>query len=164
MNVQQGTIDALYEIIGECFKYNRWLDRFVSVMGVQFAMNKTSGLIHQNIAHYFPKVSDTIGEKCLENYNITVEYASTPEGKENYLDPKDMFEQLESKIIDFQNMLIKVVNIAQDNKDIQVYADLLDVIKDFNKIVGQVILLNDKAKVYPNMMSFDHDIDSFWIL
>ena len=54
MIVTQPTIDAVTELIGDCFKMNRHLDRLVSVLGVEFAYNNTANLVHQGIAHYYP--------------------------------------------------------------------------------------------------------------
>lgn len=165
MNVQQGTIDALYSLIGSCFKMNRFLDRQVSVLGVDLVCNHASGLIHQNIAHYYPQLSDKIGELCLERYNINVEYEATPEGKDNYYSVADLIQKMEDKVIEFQNMFIGACKVSLDNGDIQVYSDLMDLLSGYNKIVEQVILLNDKIKAYgSNVMAFDHDIDTFWNL
>jgi len=166
MNVTKSTIDALYEIIGQCFQYNRWIDRLVSVLGVNFACNNTAKLLHSQIAHEFPNISDKIGEKCLERYNITVEYESTSEGKQNYNSVTEMIGLLETKIIDFQNMLMAAMKIAFENNDLQVYADLSDILKDYNNMVGQVILINDKIKFYgeEKIMQFDAQIDKFWNL
>ena len=166
MNVSQGTINGLYDLIGECFQYNRWFDRFVSVLGVKFACNQSANLIHQNIAHFYSQLSDKIGERCLERYNIPVEYASTDEGKQDYATVSDMIKQAESKVIDFQNMFSAMVKIAWDNDDINIYTDLSDLLRKYNIIVEQLILLNDKIGYYTEqeIMKFDHDIDKFWII
>lgn len=165
MNVSDSTKNALYEMISQCFQMNRWLDRWVSVLGVNFACNNSSNLIHQNVAHYFPQLSDKIGEKCLERYNITVEYGATDEGKQSYTSVEDMIQQMEDKIINFQNMFIGCLKLSFNNGDLQVYTDLSDLLKGYNEIVEQVILLNDKIKAYDsNVMAFDHDIETFWKL
>ena len=44
--VSDNTQKALFEIIKQCFIENRKLDRMVSLIGVKFACNKTSNLIH----------------------------------------------------------------------------------------------------------------------
>lgn len=166
MNVSENTINILYQLIEQSFVENRVLDRAVSVLGVEFAMNNTASLVHQHMAHLYPMISDEIGEKCLERYNISVEYGATPEGKENYLSVEDIINMLESRAIDFQNMLIGACKAIQENGDIHVYADLLDILEDFNPIVEQVILLKDKLKLYGNnYASFDaHIKEYFWIL
>lgn len=166
MNVSQQTIDALYELIGQCFQNNRKLDRLVSVLGVNFAMNKTAGLLHQHFAHLFPAISDVIGEKCLEAYNISVEYESTSSGKENYDSVEQMIKIVMDISYDFQNMLSAAMIVAQDNQDMQVYVDLADILKNFNPVVAQAQLLWDKLKLYgENLYSYDaHISDDFWIL
>ena len=167
MNVTKPTISALYDMIGQCFQYNRWLDRLVSVLGVKFACNNVSKLIHHNMAHAFPALADNIGEKCLERYNVPVEYQATPSGKQDYESVFEIMDELESKIIDFQNKFVGLLKVTFENNDLHVYAELMDMIKEVNKFVEQVILLNDKAKAYgeDGLMSFDaHVQEHFWIL
>mgnify|MGYP000865119161 FL=1 len=62
-------------------------------------------------------------------------------------------------------MYMGAMKVAFENNDLQVYSDLSDLLVDYNKIVEQVILLNDKIKSYgSNVMGFDQGIDTFWIL
>lgn len=167
MNVSQNTQEALMEIIKQCFIENRYFDRLVSVLGVKFACNNMANLIHQNIAHYFPSLSDQIGELCLERYNISVEYGATPEGKQDYNSVTEIMQNIEDRIIDFQNMFIGVEKIAFENNDLQVFADLSNLMVGYSPIVEQAILLNDKMGYYgeDRIMAMDKDIrDSFWIL
>mgnify|MGYP001201172226 FL=1 len=166
MNVNNATIEVLYTLIGECFRQNRSFDRSVSVLGTKFAMNNTAKLCHEGIAHYFPKLADEIGEKCLERYNIDVKYEATPEGVEDYNNPKDIIYAMRDRTLEFQNMLMGCIVIVEKNQDIQCYVDLLDMLKDYNKIVEQTILMVDKVELYgDNMSSYDAHIKShFWIL
>ena len=164
MLVTQNTINAVTELIGECFKMNRHLDRLVSVLGTKFAYNQTADLVHHGIAHYYPALSDLIGEKCLERYNIPVYYAATPEGGQDYSSVIEIIKDLEKVNIEFQSMMMGCAKIAFDNNDIHVYADLLDLLEDVNKIVEQVVLLSDKIDIYGDSPAYDHDIPDFWIL
>lgn len=164
MLVTQNTINAVTELIGECFKMNRHLDRLVSVLGVKFVYNQTADLVHHGIAHYYPALSDLIGEKCLERYNIPVYYAATPEGGQDYSSAIEIIKDLEKVNIEFQSMMMGCAKIAFDNNDIHVYADLLDLLEDVNKVVEQVILLSDKIDIYGDSPAYDHDIPDFWIL
>ena len=164
MIVTQKTQDAVEQLIGQAFFMNRKIDRMVSVLGVKFAFNQTSSLIHLNIAHYFPLVADVLGEKCLERYNIPVYYPATPEGNEDYQLPSEIIHRLEELLLEYQTMLMGACKVAMDNNDIHVYADLLEVLKEFNMYVEQGILLVDKIDAYGNVKAFDHDIDKFWIL
>lgn len=166
MLVSENTIKSLYELIKECFKYNRRLDRNVSLLNTRFAMNNTSKLCHTDIAHMFPLLADKIGELCLERYNIDVEYGETPEAKFEHSSAEDVIKMINDDIIDFQNMFIGCAMVAFKNQDIQVYSDLLELLKEYNKIVEQTILLVDKLELYKdNMSSYDAHIKShFWIL
>ena len=164
MIVTQNTINAVTELIGECFKMNRHLDRLVSVLGVEFAYNNTANLVHQGIAHYYPMLADSLGERCLERYNIPVYYAATPEGGQDYTSVTEIIKDLEKVNIKFQAMMMGCAKIAFENNDIHVYADLLDLLEDVNKIVTQAILLADKIDIYGDNPAYDHDIPDFWIL
>lgn len=166
MIISKNTQDAVMELIKQCFFANRKLDRCVSVLGVDFACNQAANLIHQYIAHYFPTLSDKIGELALERYNISVVYGETPSGDEQYGTVTELIHYIERLTIDFQSMFMGVCKIAMDNNDIHVYSDLLELLKEYNVIVEQVILLSDKIDRYgeDRIMAFDHDILDFWII
>lgn len=164
MVVTQATIDAVTELIGDCFKMNRHLDRLVSVLGVEFAYNNTANLVHQGIAHYYPMLADSLGERCLERYNISVYYAATPEGGQDYTSVTEIIKDLEKVNIEFQTKMMGCCKVAFENNDIHVYAELLDLLEDVNKIVEQVILLSDKIDVYKDNPSYDNHVTGFWIL
>lgn len=166
MIVSKNTQDALMELIKQCFVENRKFDRMVSVLGTKFAMNQTADRIHHGIAHWFPALSDLIGERTLERYNIAVIYGETPSGAEDYDRASDIIAEVERRVIDFQIMFMGACKIALDNNDIHVYADLLDMLEDVNEIVEQVILLNDKMVIYGDerIGAYDHDVPDFWIL
>ena len=164
MNVSKATIDALYELITECFQYNRWFDRFVSVLGVKFACNNLASKIHPSYAHWFPVASDFLGDKCLETYNIMVEYGATDAGKQDYMSVTDMIYQMQEKVIDFQNMISAVAKIAFENNDLQIYAEIMVLLRAYRIRVENAILLNDKIGYYTeaNIIKFDHDVETFW--
>ena len=164
--VTEPTVKALYELIRQCFYNNRKLDRMVSILSTKFSMNQTSNLIHHGIAHWFPALSDKIGEQTLERYNISVIYGETPSGAEDYDRASDIISEVERRVIDFQTMFMGVCKIALENNDIHVYADLLDMLEDVNEVVEQVILLRDKMEAYgeDRISAYDHDVPDFWIL
>lgn len=165
MIVSKQTVDALYELIKQCFVENRLLDRCVSVLGVKFACNQSAELIHKGIAHYFPALSDKIGESTLERYNIPVVYGETPSGAEDYFSVAEIIHIVNQRVIDFQSMMMGVCRIALDNNDIHVYANLIELLRGVNLIVEQTILLSDKIDLYgDNITAFDHDVKDFWIL
>ena len=165
MIVSIKTQEAVMALIAKCFEENRWADRAVSVLGVKFACNQSSKLLHQYVAHLYPDISDQLGEKCLERYNISVVYGETPKGAEEYNNVSAIINGFRDRAIDFQSMLIAASKIAFAQDDIHVFSDIIDILKDFNKVVEQLILLSDKIGFYgSDAMSFDHDITDFWIL
>lgn len=164
MIVTKPTQDALTHLIGECFRENRFLDRLVSVCGVEFAYSNTANLIHHHVAHYYPALADQIGELCLERYNIPVYYEATPAGGQTYNSVIDIIKDFEKHTIAFQEMMMGVCQVAFENKDIAVYADLLPLLTDINKIVEQAILLSDKIDIYKDDPSYDSHVYKFWIL
>lgn len=166
MNISQDTINAVYEVVAECFQCNRKFDRMVSVLNTKFACNQSANLIHQHIAHFFPVFSDMCGEKLLERYNISVEYGATDEGKRDYDNVTQIINTGLDTVIDFQNMFAGAMLIALNNKDMQVYADMTELMQEINPIVEQMILLQDKVTLCykDNIGGFDHDIKSFWVL
>ena len=163
--VSKPTQEALMEFVKQCFAMNRFLDRAVSVLGVKFAMNQLADLVHHGLAHAYPNLSDTAGEKCLEAYNISVIYGETPRGDEDYSTVSECIREINKRTIDFQTLTMGVCKIAHDNNDLQVYADMLDILKKVNEYVTQTILLEDKIEVYgSNIAAYDHDVKDFWIL
>lgn len=163
--VSKSTQEALMEFVKQCFVMNRFLDRAVSVLGVKFAMNQAANLIHHGLAHAYPNLSDTAGEKCLEAYNISVVYGETPRGAEDYSTVAECIREINKRTIDFQTLTMGVCKIAHNNNDLQVYADMLDILKKVNEYVTQTILLEDKIGVYGNnIAAYDHDVKDFWIL
>lgn len=163
--VSKSTQEALMEFVKQCFAMNRFLDRAVSVLGVKFAMNQLADLVHHGLAHAYPNLSDTAGEKCLEAYNISVIYGETPRGDEDYSTVSECIREINKRTIDFQTLTMGVCKIAHNNNDLQVYVDMLDILKKVNEYVTQTILLEDKIEVYGNnIAAYDHDVKDFWIL
>lgn len=164
--VTDDSVQVLYELIKKCFEMNRTLDREVSVLGATFAMNNTAKKCHLGIAHYFPSLADKIGELCLERYNISVVYGETPTADKEYASPLEIISEMNSAVKDFQLFFMDdVCKRVFNNDDIQVYSDLLELLREYNKIVEQTILLEDKLKLYGNdLASYDSQVDKFWIL
>ena len=163
--VSKSTQEALMEFVKQCFAMNRFLDRAVSVLGVKFAMNQLADLVHHGLAHAYPNLGDICGEKCLEAYNISVIYGETPRGDEDYSTVSECIREINKRTIDFQTLTMGVCKIAYNNNDLQVYVDMLDILKKVNEYVTQTILLEDKIEVYGNnIAAYEHDAPSFFFL
>lgn len=161
MYVSQPTVNAITELIGALQTGNRILDRCQSVINAKFAYPVTAKYVHK-MAHYLPATFDKLGEKCLERYNIPVYYPSTPAGGQDYDNVVDAILDVEKTIVDIQTMFIGCCKIAQQNDDFHVYADLLDILEDYNEAVEQAILLGDKIRLYGEKPNFDSNITKWW--
>lgn len=166
MNVTPKTIDAVQEMVDESFKMTAKIDRMQSILSVKFAMNNTSDLIHHGMAHaYSGKFGDDIAS-TIEKYNIDIKYGDIQREETDYESIEVILSELMDSTIDYQNKLNMCAKIAFDEMDLHVYTDLVEIIKEHNKIVSQAILLKDKTLLYKgNYASYDAHIKSyFWNL
>lgn len=164
MLVSQNTVNAVNELITQCFIENRMLDAIVDTMIVKLKYPLAAELVHLHLAHSFPLIADTLGEKCLQRYDISVHYGPTPEGVADYNSILEVCKAIETRMIDFQSMLIGACKIAQENGDLHVYVDLLDELEDFNEFVEQAKEITDQAERYGNSPSFDKNFEKYWFL
>lgn len=165
MNVSDSTIRAIHELNGKCFTMNRYWDATVSILGVTYVCQTASKLMHEYIAHWYPAIADTLNEKCLENFNIVAYYPATPAGDVKYDNLQDMMEQMLDKTITFQNEVMAVRKIANDNQDYSIVVELDKILIEVNEQVGQMLLVNDKAQQYGNnYTAFDKDFPTFFPL
>lgn len=164
INITQGTIDAVLEMVKQSFLCNAMIDRLKSNLGVDLAYNNTANKIHIGIAHAFPiQLGDALGD-LLEGYNQSVIYGDIPIQNKTYYTAEEALTDLLDIVIDYQNKLNKCAMIAFENMDIHTYSGLIEIINGYSKIVEQSILLVDKIKLYKLDPSFDTDIETFWIL
>ena len=165
MNVNDATIRALHELTGKCFQMNRFWDATVSILGVTYVCPNASDLLHHYVAHWYPAIADEITKSCLEDFNIVAYYPATPAGDVSYANLQDMMEQMLEKTITFQNDVMAVRKVADDNQDYQVVVELDNVLRETNKQVAQMLLVNDKAQQYgDDYTSFDKDFSVFFTL
>lgn len=167
MNITKETIEVLQEMVDMSFVMTALIDRMQSVLDADLSYNNTANLIHQNIAHrYSGYFADMIADLTLQGYDISVNYGKVPIMNKKYNTLSEVLSELEDKVFDYQNALNMCYKITMDNMDIHIGVELLDLIKDHNKIVRQIILLCNKADAYgDNNPSFDaHIKEHFWIL
>lgn len=165
MNVSESTVRAIHELNGSCFQMNRYWDATVSILGVSYVCATASKMIHEYIAHWYPHIADVINEKCLENFNIVAYYPATSAGDVAYDNLQDMMEQMLDRTITFQNEVMAVRKIANDNQDYHIVVELDGVLTEVNEQVGQMLLINDKAQQYgSDYTSFDKDFPTFFPL
>lgn len=164
MLINEKTSKDLDTLYGQFFNLNSCFDNAVSYMLNDWAMVKASEIIHKNLAHLFPLMADKVSE-IKDNFDERSVRFAVEEHTETYENLIDMFDKLldECKVT---YEMIKLVNKgAMENGDLNVHADLLDLVKDFNKVIGQVITLNNKAHQLIDMYDmFDAHIDEWGIV
>ena len=163
--MSEQTVRALHELNGEFFKMNRIWDATVSVLGVTYVCQTASKMLHENVAHWYSGTADVLNERCLENFNIVAYYPATPAGDVSYANLQDMMEQMLGHTISFQNKVMAVRKIAEDNQDYSIAVELDRILLMVNEQVGQMLLVNDKAQQYgSDYTSFDKDFPTFFTL
>lgn len=164
MNIKESTKDVVMEMVRESFIANSKVDRMQTILNAKFAYVDTAYLVHHDIAHaYSSTFGDGIAE-TIEEYNIPIDYGNIPYAVEDYDSVEEVINKLLDLVTDFQNKLNKCTKIAFDNMDLHVFEPLLKLINKHNDIVTQVILLQDKIKLYKDDPSFDVHVNHFWFL
>lgn len=163
MLISERTSQSLDELYGSFFDLNATLDRVVSVMLNKFSMPQASNIIHLKIAHTTPLLADMISE-IKDNYNISSIRPEVHRDDRDYDNLLDMFETVLKEFSEVYEMIKMTDDIAVASKDLNVHADLLKFITTYNKVMGQIYTLRDKAVQMPTGFdTFDRHITSWGI-
>jgi hypothetical protein len=161
MLIAKETSDALDILYGKFFDLNATLDRAVSILLNDWAMPQANDIIHHKIAHATPLLADLISE-IKDNYNLASIRPAVHADSRNYANLADMFNTIVGEFEDTYQMIKMTDKIAKENNDENVHADLLDFMTIFNKFIGQMYTLRDKAVQMPDSYDeFDAHI-SMW--
>jgi len=164
MLISKNTSDALTEIYGAFFDLNATLDVVSSIMLNKWSMPQASDICHHRISHLMPLLADKISE-IQDNYNIVTYRPEVHRDFRDYDNLKDMFESVLKEFSDVYEMIRMCNKIASDNGDFNVHGDLIDFIRKFNVVMGQIITLRDKSVQLPNdYTTFDKQISSWNIV
>ena len=88
-----------------------------------------------------------------------------PKHDETYTDLLDMMNNLLEYCENTYEMLRQVEQVAMEHGDFNVVAELVTFTNTFNKIIGQIITLQNKAKQMPTEYDkFDRHIDKWGIV
>lgn len=165
MNITDSTKEIIQELIHLSYVNNAKIDRMKSVLVADFAYNETSDVVHQCIAHYFSNnIGDALSENCMERYNISVVFGDIPVMNKEYKSVSEILNDLLELVVDYQNALIKTIDIVKQNMDFNIMVDLEDYLKQYNVIVDQCILLVDKINLYKDNPSFDAHLKEHFLL
>lgn len=164
--ITESTHAVVQKLISESYITNARIDRMKSVLGADLAYNETAEIVHEFIAHYFSNgIGDALSDRCLERYNISVVFGGIPLMDKEYDSVSEVLKELLEVVIDYQNKLSGCIKIVTENDDRNVASDLLEFMRDYNKIVDQCVLMVDKIELYKDNPSFDaHIKDHFFLL
>lgn len=164
MLINEKTSKELDILYGQFFNLNSAFDNAVSFMLNEWAMVQASEIIHQNLAHLFPLLADKVSE-IKDDYDERSIRPVVPEHAESYDNLVDMFDALLDECKATYEM-IKIVNsTAVESGDFNVHVGLISLTQNFNKVIGQVITLNNKAhQLVDDFVTFDAYIEDWGIV
>lgn len=154
-------MNDLIELTNKCYDLNRMFDRMSTVAKVQFSMDNLAKFLHEAIAHKYPKVADEIVENTLERYGQTMEYSDTVSfGSNNYIDYVSMLSIANTETLNILTIANNVANALPFN----VRVDLIDSVKELNKLYETVNELYNRAVEYgiEKQMSFDKGMVAYY--
>ena len=164
MLLSQETSKALDLLYNKFFDLNSLFDNAVSYMLNVWCMPNASNTIHINLAHTFPVMADKISE-IKDNYDERSTRMALEAHDEEYENLMDMMSMLYDSCANAYDMLKATFNIAMEHNDVNAVCDLADFQRDFNKIIGQVQTLKNKAEQMPmEYDKFDRHIDKWGIV
>ena len=116
--IVEGLNDSLNVLVGKCFHMNRLLDRSVSLLNVRFHLTNTAKVLHYKGAHVYlgEKFADAIADYQTLRNNETI-YPETIEGNADFDKPISIFLQFHSENLAFENMILDVIDKANDLGD-----------------------------------------------
>lgn len=157
MYISKETCKDLDILYSQFFNLNSLFDRAVSVMLNDWAMIQASDIIHHKLAHLFPLLADMVSE-IKDNYDESSVRLAVEAHTETYDGLSDMFDRLLDECVATYEMIKLVNKGALERGDINVHADLMQLLCLYNKIIGQVLTLNNKAHQIDRFDVFDNDI------
>lgn len=163
MLISKKTSDALDILYGQFFNLNSLLDNAVSFMLNDWAMVQASDICHHRLAHAMPVIADFVSE-IKDNYDERSIRPEVPKHDETYSSLKEMFDYIYDEFEATYHMITLTNKIALEEGDINVHADLMGIMRTFNKIVGQIITLKNKADQGLDFDTFDFRIKDWGIV
>lgn len=164
MLISTETEEKINLLIQVMFNHNRTWDRFIGVASVNFVLDNFVRIFHEGLAHKFPLLADKFSDILLR-YNIAPKYYETKRDTREYVNMLDFFETNLKEHEETYNLIKEAINTAVVNGDLNVEADLKQLLRIWNKFMEQAILLRDKAEVYKdNIALFDGFAEQFYIL
>jgi hypothetical protein len=164
MLISKETSDALDLLYGQFFDLNATLDVVASTLQNAFSMPKAADIVHHKISHLMPLLADKISE-IKDNYNIRSIRPSVHEDRREYSDLYVMFQTVLDEFESTYKMIVAVQEVSIKSGDKNVLNDLQRFMCVFNKVMGQIYTLRDKAEQLPrDFDTYDAHIDRWGIV
>lgn len=163
MLISKKTSEALDILYGQFFNLNSLLDNAVSFMLNEWAMVQASEIIHLRLAHLMGVMADFVSE-IKDDYDERSIRFEVPKHDETYSSLKEMFDYIYSEFEATYRMIVLTNKIAIEEGDINVHAGLMDFMRKFNKVIGQIITLKNKADQGLDFDTFDFRIKDWKIV
>lgn len=160
MYISQSTYEALNEFLKINFQMNSFCDNIAYNLGYQH-MVLTEKIFHEKFAHKFTEFADEISVLMLKLEARPIRKALEEDIKE-YSSNVEMFEDLKNRIDKYRLDIIRVIEFADLNADIEIKIEMEDFIGDFMDYLNQVNIWYKKSKEYGDaIVKFDKDFHSF---
>ena len=163
MLISKKTSEALDILYGQFFNLNSLLDNAVSYMLNNWAMVQASEIVHHKLAHLLPVMADDISA-IKDDYDERSIRPEVPRHDETYSTLKEMFDYIYGEFEATYHMIVLTNKIALEEGDINVHAGLMDFMRKFNKVIGQIITLKNKAYQGLDFDTFDFRIKDWGIV
>ena len=160
--ISQELNTRLDSIVTFAFFLNRQLDRSMSLISVKFKLLKTSKLLHEKFAHFFPTFADFLSEYQDSRGMLTV-YGETPKADFDANSHIELFEMFLEEFIKYQDMIEDVIDACIAEKDHMTKAFLDGYLLKLNPYIQSAENVLDVAKMYGvdplGMQLFDSEIE-----
>ena len=126
-------------------------------------MVQASDIIHHKLAHLFPLMADMVSE-IKDNYDESSVRPELQAHTETYDNLAEMFDRLLDECVATYDMIRLVNKCALEHNDFNVHVELTALMRSFNKIIGQMLTLNNKAHQIEDFDTFDFRIKDWGIV
>lgn len=139
----------LNDIIGKCFLINRFLDRGMSLLAVEWKLPNCAKVLHPKLAHAYPSdiFADSISEYQTERDMLSV-YPETPIGNEKYESVLSFFVRYHRENIELQDMIYDAIDECIEDGDHTTKVFLDSLLKRLSVYTNQSKTLVDAFSKY----------------
>lgn len=157
--------EGLNNIAGLLFIGNSIADNAVYQLSVKFVMPNTTKIVHLKFAHELPLLADAISDYA-DSRNVYLYRPVVPEHKKEYVNTKEVFEDLLQYMVDLEKLVCTVIDdcLKYDDKVTKVFLDSF--LRDLIPFTKMMLAFNDYIEMNgytpKDNMSMDARINRFF--